>query len=124
MNTDSVAEVYDALKTENRIKTLELIEEEKKLSDIADEINMSYSGVHSYLEDFESAHLVKKKDNKRRITEAGELVLEHTDDLGDQLQEIKFRMLANSFDETATEMGFSSPLSEEEIEERLGDSDG
>lgn len=123
MNISRVAEVFDVLKTENRIKTLKLIKDEKKLSEIADEIDMSYSGVHSYLEDFESTHLVRKKNNKREITEAGELVLEHTDELSDQLREVKFRMLANSFDETAAELGFNSPLSEEEIEEKLGGKD-
>lgn len=115
MSISDVAGIFNALKTENRIRALEFISEGDNLSEIAEQLDMSHSGVHSYLEDMEEMGLVEHRGTTREITQAGKTVLEMIDDLDERLKTAKINMLG----ETAKEMGFASPINEEELRQIL-----
>jgi len=115
MSLEHLGKIYNALKTPNRIRTLQLIAEGLNLSEISEELEMSYASIHSYARDLEDIHLVE--DNKgREITEAGEIVLEFSEQLNEQIEPIFLERWKQSVEETSEEFGFASPFSEGEID--------
>lgn len=113
------AEIYNALKNEQRIQTLRLVDEGGSLTEIADELNMSNSGVHSYLSDLEEVYLIESKNRTRQITEVGKVVLEFTDELAVEVNEAQKEMVSRAIQNTAQNYGFASDLSDEELRDIL-----
>lgn len=115
MSLEHLGEIFNALKTPNRIRTLQLIADGLNLSEISEELEMSYASIHSYARDLEDAHLIE--DNKGRdITEAGKIVLEFSEQLNEQIEPVFLERWKQSVEETSEEFGFSSPFSEEELD--------
>lgn len=113
-----IPEVANALKKEERLETLQLLQEGYTLSEIADELEMSFAGVQSYAEDLEDAHLVKEVEGTRTITQLGEIVLERFLEIEEELQAQQKDMIKSSLAqdlEEAREYG----ITEDEIKELL-----
>jgi DNA-binding transcriptional regulator YhcF (GntR family) len=113
-----VPQIANALKKEERFETLLLFDQHYTLSEIADELDMSFAGIQAYTEDLEDAQLVEKVESHRVVTELGELVIERFMELEEELESRRKEMIKSNLAqgiEEAREQG----LSDEEIEELL-----
>lgn len=117
MTLEQVGEIYNALKNENRIQALNMVDEGLTLSEIADDLEMSYSGVHSYLVDMEEAHLVKEEGGSRGITEAGRVALDATKSFDQEMEPVLQEMWKQQVEKDSEEFGMPSPFSDQDTSE-------
>lgn len=123
VDRSDMAKIYNSLKTEERIKTFELLVKGDNLSDIADRLEMSYSGVYAYLEDFEEAGLVKNLNGKREVTDKGQTVVAEHVNLVRGLQHLAVEERRHQIKSAAEDLeaaGIPTPFSEGDWEDVKG----
>jgi DNA-binding transcriptional MocR family regulator len=100
-----VPEIMNALKKEERVRTLQMLAEGYTLSEIQNEIDMSFAGVQNYYDAFEETNLVQEVDGEKQITPAGEMVLEWLTDLSDELESIQREMARTRYERMKKQLG-------------------
>lgn len=116
-----VAEIFDTVKTEERIEALELLIKGQSIGEIAEELDMSYSSIHTYIENFEEAGLIERTDEGAELTEIGEFVEDTITELEELIEESVTERLEErvrgEFEERGP--GFASPKGREVLERLL-----
>lgn len=73
---EEVAAVLSALDTPRRVQTYDLLYRGESPKDIAEELEVTRSGIQPYLNDFKDIGLVEIEGKKYRFTEKGEKIHE------------------------------------------------
>lgn len=73
---DDVADILSALDTTRRVQTYDLLYRGESPQDIAEELEVTRSGIQPYLNDFKEVGLVEIQGKQYRFTEKGEKIHE------------------------------------------------
>ena len=110
-----ISEIYNSLKKKERIEALKYTKQGYNLTEISEQVGMSYSTIHNYLQDHKEAHLVKKENGGYIITKAGELVLGFVEELEPKIEEFMKKDAKSEINKISEEHN----LSKEEIKDLL-----
>jgi len=124
-NTAEIGQTLDALGGQKRLTAFDLLAEGESAPAVAEEIDISRSGLQPYLDDYRDNDLLEKTDRGFVTTEKGERVHEWLEELDGRLEQFLIGELEESARKLAEHEGLAmNSKTQDVLRELLDEAEG